>query len=93
MTVANMLIVSLSFFNEQKRADRLQHNEVIVMDDAVGILESADFVDTGLDHPALKLRVKFVHKANGKSPIAQEVTTERLVLRDQEFTVLGVLAK
>lgn len=86
MTVANMIIVEVKQYNDQKRADRLLQNEFVIYQGRIGIVRAVEFSD---DAKRVMVTMDITHKA--AQLITDTVSTD--VPRDAIFTTVQMVSK
>lgn len=87
-----MIIVQLGAFNEEKRADRLHENEMVIYQGRIGHIKSVEFVD-GVMGPEgnVTVVIAVTHKSGSTSPIAHTDEIKTTVPRTAIFNVVGIV--
>jgi hypothetical protein len=92
--IANMIIVGLSAFNEEKRADRLLENEFVIYQGRIGIVKSVEPVNNALPEGGdVTVRIDVTFKSGKDSPVATTDTMKITVPRKAIFNTVQVMVQ
>lgn len=85
----SVIVVEITSYNEEKRADRLLNDEMVVYMGRIGRVRAAEFSDDGAD---VMVTFDVTHKSGTKSPVVHIDTVTLTVSRTTIFNTVQTMA-